>query len=89
VCRLLAAVTVVYGLVLAFGGHHGEAPAWLPWVSMLLAAAGIDIVALSPEESKYGAVETREESRRCAELFKKNRERIDGVMHPIVGVVAV
>jgi L-fucose isomerase-like protein len=25
-------------------------------------------------------VETREESRRCAELFKKNRERIDGVI---------
>ena len=34
----------------------------------------------TPEESKYGAVETREESRRCAELFKKNRERIDGVI---------
>src|SRR5688572_27178111 len=41
VCRLLAAVTVIYGLVLAFGAHHGEAPAWLPWVSMLLAGAGI------------------------------------------------
>jgi NADH-quinone oxidoreductase subunit L len=43
VCRLLAAVTVAYGLVLAFGGDHGEAPAWLPWVSMLLAAAGIGL----------------------------------------------
>jgi NADH-quinone oxidoreductase subunit L len=41
VCRLLAAVTVVYGLVLAFGAHHGEAPGWLPWASMLLAGAGI------------------------------------------------
>jgi L-fucose isomerase-like protein len=46
----------------------------------VLAAGGIDVVALSPEQSKYGAVETREESRRCAELFKKNRERIDGVI---------
>jgi len=46
----------------------------------VLAAAGMDVVALSPEESKYGAVETREESRRCAELFKRNRERIDGVI---------
>ena len=34
----------------------------------VLGAAGMDVVALSPEESKYGAVETREESRRCAEL---------------------
>jgi len=46
----------------------------------VLAGAGIDVVALTPEESKYGAVETREESRRCAELFKNNRERIDGVI---------
>jgi L-fucose isomerase-like protein len=46
----------------------------------VLNAAGMDVVALTPEESKYGAVETREESRRCAELFKKNRERIDGVI---------
>ena len=45
-----------------------------------LSGAGMDVVALTPEESKYGAVETREESRRCAELFKKNRERIDGII---------
>jgi L-fucose isomerase-like protein len=46
----------------------------------ILNAAGIDVVALTPEESKYGAVETREESRRCADLFRRNRERIDGVI---------
>src|SRR6202522_4563016 len=46
----------------------------------VLQAAGIEVVALTPQESKYGAVETREESRRCAELFKKNRDRIDGVI---------
>jgi L-fucose isomerase-like protein len=46
----------------------------------VLEAAGIDAVALTPEQSKYGAVETREESRRCAELFKKNADRIDGVI---------
>src|SRR5881628_237285 len=45
-----------------------------------LASAGMDVVALTPQESKYGAVETREESRRCAELFKLNRDRIDGVV---------
>src|ERR1700734_111289 len=45
-----------------------------------LEAAGMDVVALDPKESKYGAVETREESRRCAELFKRHRERIDGVI---------
>jgi L-fucose isomerase-like protein len=46
----------------------------------VLGVAGIDVVALTPEESKYGAVETREESRRCAELFKRNRERVDGII---------
>ena len=46
----------------------------------VLASAGVDVVALTPDESKYGAVETREESRRCAELFRRNRERIDGVI---------
>src|SRR5215468_6270055 len=46
----------------------------------VLATAGMDVVSLTPDQSKYGAVETREESRRCAELFKKNRERIDGVI---------
>ena len=45
-----------------------------------LNAADMEVVALSPDESKYGAVETREEARRCAELFKRNRESIDGVI---------
>jgi len=42
--------------------------------------AGMDVVALTPDQSKYGAVETREESRRCADLFKKNSDRIDGII---------
>jgi L-fucose isomerase-like protein len=46
----------------------------------VLTAAGMDVVALTPEESKYGAVETREESRRCADLFKRHRDRIDGII---------
>jgi L-fucose isomerase-like protein len=49
-------------------------------VLRVLSGAGIDVVALTPEESKYGAVETREESRRCADLFRGNRDRIDGVI---------
>src|SRR6201981_1248688 len=45
-----------------------------------LQTAGIEVVALTPEESKYGAVETREESRRCAELFKRHRDRSAGIV---------
>src|SRR5450631_2020592 len=46
----------------------------------VLEAAGMDVVGLTPEESEHGAVETRQDSRRCADLFKKNRDRIDGVI---------
>src|SRR5215475_15668556 len=45
-----------------------------------LERAGMDAVVLSPEESKYGAVESREDTKRCADLFKKNRDRIDGIV---------
>jgi L-fucose isomerase-like protein len=42
--------------------------------------AGMDCVVLGPDESKHGAVETHEEAKRCAALFQKNRERLDGVI---------
>jgi L-fucose isomerase-like protein len=42
--------------------------------------AGMDHIVLSPEQSKHGAVETHDEARRCAELFRENQERIDGVI---------
>jgi L-fucose isomerase-like protein len=45
-----------------------------------LAAANVEVVALTPEQSKHGAVETRDESKRGAELFRRNRDRIDGVI---------
>ena len=37
-----------------------------------LSKAGIDSVVLGLEESKHGAVETHEEAKRCAALFRKN-----------------
>jgi L-fucose isomerase-like protein len=45
-----------------------------------LTSAGIEPLVLSPTESKYGAVETRVESRKCADMFRANRDRIDGVI---------
>src|SRR5664279_3055482 len=43
-------------------------------------SAGMDVVVMSPEQSKYGAVETHDEARRCAELFRQSQDRIDGVI---------
>ena len=45
-----------------------------------LEKAGVRVVAPTPEETKFGAVETREESHKCADLFRKHRDSIDGVV---------
>ena len=45
-----------------------------------LQKAGYDVVALTPEQSKHGAVETHEEAKRCAELFRSKAGAIDGVV---------
>src|SRR6266566_4054575 len=49
-------------------------------ITQALSKAGMDYVVLGPDDSKHGAVETHEEAKRCAALFQKNRERIDGVI---------
>jgi L-fucose isomerase-like protein len=46
----------------------------------VLQKAGMDVVVLGPEQSKHGAVETYDEARRCAELFKSKADVIDGVI---------
>jgi L-fucose isomerase-like protein len=46
----------------------------------VLERAGYQVVALTPEQSKYGAVETHQEARRCAELFRSQSDLIDGVV---------
>ena len=46
----------------------------------VLQKAGYDVVALTLEQSKYGAVETHEEAKRCAELFRCKADAIDGVV---------
>src|SRR5260370_38523423 len=51
--------------------------------SEMLAAiekAGYDATAVGPEETKFGAVETRVEAARGADLFKLHRDAIDGVI---------
>ena len=45
-----------------------------------LQSAGMDAIVLGPEESKHGAVETHEEAKRCAELFRSKAGVIDGVI---------
>jgi L-fucose isomerase-like protein len=46
----------------------------------VLEEEGIDVVALTPEDTPFGSVMTLEESRKCADLFKKHRDDIDGIL---------
>src|SRR5579864_8948362 len=66
-------------------GNRGFFPGHLAETGRLemmktLQGACMDVVALGPEQSRYGAVETHEEAKRCAELFRANSDRIDGVI---------
>src|SRR5438552_1413914 len=45
-----------------------------------LEQAGIEAVLLGTDESKYGAVETREDAKRCAALFAARRDTLDGML---------
>jgi L-fucose isomerase-like protein len=46
----------------------------------VLEKSGVRVIAPGPEETKYGAVETRAESRVCADLFDRHRHEIDGII---------
>src|SRR6266576_1295404 len=45
-----------------------------------LTVKGIRPIILDENDSKFGAVETRQEAARCADLFKKHREQLDGIV---------
>jgi L-fucose isomerase-like protein len=46
----------------------------------VLKAEGINSVALTPEDTKYGSVESLSDAHKCADLFKQHREEIDGIL---------
>jgi L-fucose isomerase-like protein len=49
-------------------------------VDRLVAQAGIGAVMLGTGDTKLGGVETHADARACAELFRRNRDRIDGIL---------
>ena len=46
----------------------------------VLKKAGHSVIAPGPDDTKHGAIETREEAKKCAALFRANRDSIDGVI---------
>jgi L-fucose isomerase-like protein len=66
-------------------GNRGFFPAELARdgraeVLKILEEEGYDVVALTPEETKFGAVETLNEARKCGDLFRRHRDQIDGIL---------
>src|ERR1700730_4259320 len=45
-----------------------------------LEPAGIKPIVLTPEETAHGAVESYEDARKCAALFKSHAAEIDGII---------
>ena len=46
----------------------------------VLEEEGIAAVALTPQDTKFGSVESLSDAQKCADLFKKHRDEIDGVL---------
>jgi L-fucose isomerase-like protein len=73
---------VTFGLIV---GNRGFFPGHLARdgrAEMLKAldAEGLDAVVLDEAATNYGAIESRDEAKAYAELFRQNRDRIDGII---------
>jgi L-fucose isomerase-like protein len=74
--------TITLGVIV---GNRGFFPSHLcetgrETVLKVLEEEGIKAIALTPEETPYGSVESLGEARKCAQLFSEHREEIDGVL---------
>lgn len=54
----------------------------------VLEEEGIRCVALTPEDTKYGSIETLEDARKCADLFNQHRNEGDGQVSAVGGVLS-
>jgi L-fucose isomerase-like protein len=66
-------------------GNRGFFPAHLcdagrKEILQTLEKLGIGAITLPTDATKFGAVESLSDSQKCADLFKENREKIDGIL---------
>lgn len=76
------ASAVTFGVIVGNRGFFPDHLAKSGRQEMIAAieGAGYGVVGLSPEDSKFGAVETRVEAQRCADLFRKHQSSIAGII---------
>jgi L-fucose isomerase-like protein len=74
--------SVTFGLIV---GNRGFFPSELcsegrAEMLEVLKSAGFGVVALSPEDTEYGSIESLEDATKCARLFRDHAEEIDGIV---------
>jgi len=78
----MAARKTTLGLIV---GNRGFFPAHLcsegrRRVLAVLRKAGLEVVALTPDDTRFGTVESYDDARKCAALFRRHADKIDGVL---------
>ena len=73
---------MTYGVVVGNRGFFPDHLAKSGREEMIAAIekAGHHAVVVGPEDTKHGAVETRAEAAKCADLFRKHGDKIDGII---------
>ena len=73
---------VTFGMIVGNRGFFPDHLAKSGRDEMLAAIqkAGYGAVSVTPQDTKFGAVESRAEAVHCADLFKQNRDSIDGII---------
>lgn len=73
---------MTFGLIVGNRGFFPDHLASSGRIDMIatLEAAGYDVLCPTPDQTKYGAVETRAEAKACAAMFRAASDRIDGVV---------
>jgi L-fucose isomerase-like protein len=75
-------IPVTFGLITGNRGFFPDHLARSGREEMLavLKNAGYDAITPTPDETKHGAIESREDVKKCAALFRRHRDEIDGVI---------
>src|SRR5665647_3863338 len=73
---------VTFGMIVGNRGFFPEHLAQSGRTDMIAAIekAGYAVVAVGADETKSGAIESRHEAACCADLFKRHRDDIDGII---------
>lgn len=75
-------MALTFGLIVGNRNFFPDTLAQVRRESMLkiLEKEGYNVICLSPEDTKFGTIDTWEDAKKCAQLLKENSDKIDGVI---------